>query len=291
MRFDKIILVGSNKVACDCLRIICNNVDSDMVQVLETSDDSISMLSGVCQKNNVSFLRCTDKTLIKSYLDKETESWRAFIVSANNRYIFKHDLISKSNVEIVNFHYALLPKYRGINIPSWVIYNNEKETGVTWHYVTEEIDRGSILGQRKIQISETTTAYDITKEGMRLACNAFSDFFPAILYKAIKGKDVEYPKDDKPYLSNMLPNNGCIDVNDDIDLVDGTLRAYDYSRTNLLPKLKLQDGDKRYTVTSYKIEPGISSNIQEVIRLNSDIYIYIGNRKRITVTVSVEDVY
>lgn len=275
MRFDKIILVGANKVACDCLNIICKEVDSKAVHVLETSDDRISMLSKICQKNNASYFRCTDKEQITSYLENETECLNTFIVSANNRYIFKQSLISKSNVEIVNFHYALLPNYRGINIPSWVIYNGEKETGVTWHYVTEEIDHGSILSQKRIPISDSTTAYDITKEGMKLAAVGFSEFFPEILYKEIKGIDVEYPKDEKPYLSKNLPNNGYIDVNDNIDLVDRTLRAYDYNRMNLLPKLKLKDGDNYYTVSSYKIEQD-DQDAPQTMRLNpNDIYIYI----------------
>ena len=62
-----------------------------------------------------------------------TNKGEVLIISANNEYIFPAELVKLENVTIINFHYSLLPLYRGVNIPTWVIYNEEKYTGVTWH--------------------------------------------------------------------------------------------------------------------------------------------------------------
>ena len=38
-----------------------------------------------------------------------------------------------------------LPEYRGRNILNWALINDEKEFGITVHYVDEGIDTGDII--------------------------------------------------------------------------------------------------------------------------------------------------
>lgn len=57
----------------------------------------------------------------------------------------------------INVHPSLLPEYRGPNPYSAVILNNEKETGVTLHFMDESFDTGDIIMQKKVAISEVET--------------------------------------------------------------------------------------------------------------------------------------
>ena len=55
--------------------------------------------------------------------------------------------------KILNVHPSLLPKYSGgmdMNIHDEVIANGDKESGCTIHFVTEELDNGPILIQKKM---------------------------------------------------------------------------------------------------------------------------------------------
>ncbi len=52
----------------------------------------------------------------------------------------------------VNLHPSLLPKYRGATPCFWALFNKEKETGVTAHFLTEKPDAGDMLIQRKLAI-------------------------------------------------------------------------------------------------------------------------------------------
>jgi|GEM_PF-878703 len=54
----------------------------------------------------------------------------------------------------VNLHPSLLPKYAGATPFDWVLFNQEKKTGITAHYLTKEADKGDILIQKKINISK-----------------------------------------------------------------------------------------------------------------------------------------
>ena len=78
----------------------------------------------------------------------------AVVCSYNKK--FKPELINSVKSGFVNVHPSLLPDYRGANPYSHVIINNEKETGVTLHFMDEDFDTGNIIWQKKI----TSTAYN-----------------------------------------------------------------------------------------------------------------------------------
>jgi len=52
-------------------------------------------------------------------------------------------------IGVLNRHNALLPKNRGRLTPFWVLYKGETETGVSIHFVTEDLDAGDIIVQKK----------------------------------------------------------------------------------------------------------------------------------------------
>ena len=49
----------------------------------------------------------------------------------------------------INYHTALLPKYRGRQPLFWALLNNEKTTGITIHKMDEFIDKGELIIQKK----------------------------------------------------------------------------------------------------------------------------------------------
>ncbi len=173
------------------------------------------------------------------------------IISANNRFIFTPAIINSANTEIINFHYALLPHYRGMNIPTWVIYNEETQTGITWHYVTEKIDCGKIISQKVIKIGENTTAFDITREGMRLGIEAFKEFIGKLLDTKIDGKEVQYPIDEPIYKNAILPMDGNLNIDESMDKIVRLLHSFDYRGAEIIPKLRMQYKGKNYCVERY----------------------------------------
>lgn len=275
MRFDKILILGSGKIACDCARYLAVKLNiRDRIIVLETQENALSMLQRICNKENLEYSVITDKVQIENFLLKETEKKRVLIISANNRYIFTPLIIDKKDVEIINFHYALLPRYRGMNIPTWVIFNGERETGVTWHYVTEQVDCGKIIDQRIIPINGSTTAFDITRQGMLLANDSFKSFIKTLLEEKIEGHNVYYPKDDKIYYNSVLPMNGVLDLNQPIDLIIRLLRSFDYGKIEVIPHLKVVYLNNQYTIIDYKINGNEVSDSRMIIAEGSLLTIY-----------------
>jgi len=70
------------------------------------------------------------------------------IVSSFHR-IFKQSHLVKYRY-IVNIHPSLLPMYKGATPTNWMIKRGERIVGLTAHLVTEEIDAGTIIFQRRV---------------------------------------------------------------------------------------------------------------------------------------------
>jgi len=286
MMYDKIIIVGSNTVACNCLEVAYRTVGNDKIIAIETSENRFSMLHILSNKKGVRYECLCDATSISARLEDETDTGRTLVISANNRYIFRKSFVEKRNVTIVNFHYALLPSYRGINIPSWVIYNNEPYTGITWHFVTAEIDHGNILSQRRIDIGPDTTAYDIIKEGMRLSQESFEQFFYDLLEHHQEGKSVDWSGHEYIYLSKNLPNDGVIIIGyDNIDTIDRVLRAYDHHGLSVMAPLQIQYEDERYFVKKYSINEDEFIN-EETVRFINDCLLIHDKDKSIAIELT-----
>ena len=78
--------------------------------------------------------------------------------------------------KILNVHPSLLPKYSGgmdMNIHDEVIANGDKESGCTIHFVTEELDNGPILIQKKCKVINGETAETLKTKVQQLEGLAF----------------------------------------------------------------------------------------------------------------------
>lgn len=59
---------------------------------------------------------------------------------------------------VLNIHPSLLPKHKGLHTHEAVLEANETEHGCTVHFVTEELDAGDIIVQRKVPVLSGDTA-------------------------------------------------------------------------------------------------------------------------------------
>lgn len=75
-------------------------------------------------------------------------------VSMSFNQIFRTKMINYPRLKTINCHAGKLPFYRGRNILNWVLINDEKDFGITVHYVDEGIDTGDIILQRTYAITD-----------------------------------------------------------------------------------------------------------------------------------------
>ena len=76
----------------------------------------------------------------KDFLEKIIRFNCDLFVSMSFNQIFREEIIMMPKEGIINCHAGLLPFYRGRNILNWALINDEKEFGITVHYVDSGID-------------------------------------------------------------------------------------------------------------------------------------------------------
>ena len=77
---------------------------------------------------------------------------------------------------LLNVHPSLLPKYAGgmdTNVHQDVIINGDTETGCTIHFVTDEVDEGPILIQKKCNVEPDETVDTLKTKVQKLEGMAF----------------------------------------------------------------------------------------------------------------------
>lgn len=65
-------------------------------------------------------------------------------------YILPLEIIDNATMLAFNIHPSLLPAYAGLNPWEDMIRNNEKNGGVTFHVLTDEVDHGPIIMRESI---------------------------------------------------------------------------------------------------------------------------------------------
>lgn len=95
---------------------------------------------------------------------------------------------------IINVHPALLPKFGGknfygANVHEAVLAAHEKETGCTFHFVTEEVDAGQIILQEKVAVDPQDTP-DTLKEKVQVL---EKKWYPEVIRRFAAGKIASVP--------------------------------------------------------------------------------------------------
>lgn len=67
-------------------------------------------------------------------------------------WAFPNEILEIPAKGFYNFHFGLLPKYKGADPIFWQLRNREKNGGVVIHKITEQVDEGPVVWQEKVPI-------------------------------------------------------------------------------------------------------------------------------------------
>ena len=82
--------------------------------------------------------------------------------------ILSGSFIKKFDKHILNIHPSLLPKYKGLNTHYRAIQNKDKYSGATVHVVTERLDSGKIILQKRVKILKADSVKSLEKKILKI---------------------------------------------------------------------------------------------------------------------------
>ena len=108
--------------------------------------------------------------------------------------IFKNFFFNIPPLGTINIHAGKLPFYRGRNVLNWVLINDEKEFGVTVHYIDEGIDTGDIILQKKEKITDRDTYSTLLDRATKICAKLLYESIINILeskVSRVRQKDID----------------------------------------------------------------------------------------------------
>jgi phosphoribosylglycinamide formyltransferase-1 len=120
-----------------------------------------------------------DKILARIFATQRVE----MIVLIGYMRILSEVFVNQWRNKIINVHPSLLPDFAGImgdKVHEAVIRSGKRETGCTVHYVTEEVDAGPILMQKRCMVLPQDTVQSLKARVQELEGAALVDAITSI---------------------------------------------------------------------------------------------------------------
>lgn len=127
------------------------------------------------------------------------------LVVANWERCLSESLLERFPLGGWNLHPSLLPLWRGHNPYFHVLAHGERETGVTVHRLTSQLDRGPILLQKTLTIDPEETLGTLWRRLSDLAAVAWIEAMPMIA--SGNPRLVEQPEGEFPIAATVKPTD------------------------------------------------------------------------------------
>lgn len=123
-----------------------------------------------------------------------------------------------------NLHASLLPQYRGAAPINWAVINGETKTGVTTFLLNSEIDKGNILLQKEISISNNDNAGVVHDKLMDIGANLVLETIEYLGTNNLVEKE-QHESEELKIAPKIFKENCKINWNKDVQIVCNFIRG------------------------------------------------------------------
>ena len=111
-----------------------------------------------------------------------------FVVLAGYMRILGAKFVKDWQEKLMNIHPSLLPKYKGLHTHKRALKAREEEHGCSVHWVSEELDAGVIIEQKKLKIKAGHTEESLAADVLKLEHELLPATINQIAYQIEEGK-------------------------------------------------------------------------------------------------------
>lgn len=150
----KLCRTNLNHADIKVVALFCNNPNAGVIEKMKEFDVPVVLFNRTDFRNEAEFL------------EKLNQYQPDLIALLGFLWKIPAYLVDAFPTKIVNLHPALLPKFGGKGMYGHFVHEavkaaNEKETGISIHYVNENFDEGEIIAQFKVDLNPNDTAESI----------------------------------------------------------------------------------------------------------------------------------
>ncbi len=154
-----------------------------IVEYFKNKDVEIELL---CNMEEAGVLKRAKKLNINAYLVRFSDTYEFLKGKKYDLYVLAGymRILPRGILEFgrfVNIHPSLLPQFKGTDAIKRAFASNVKETGVSIHYVEEEVDSGEVIAQQKFTIEPNMTLCDLEENIHKIEHNLYPKVIEGLL--------------------------------------------------------------------------------------------------------------
>jgi len=286
----KIIFMGTPEFAVPILEAL-NKSKHDIISVYTQPPQkknrgqklSISPVHKYSIKNNI-FLRYPenlDTTDEYNYIKKNKPN--VVVVVAYGK-IIPPKLLNIKNIQFINIHASLLPRWRGAAPIQRAIINLDKETGISIMKIKEKLDSGPIMKMKKVKISSSTRSKELSDKLSKLGSKMILESLDLIENK--KAYFTSQNENEATYAKKISKSETKINWNDEGKKIIAKINAfspfpgswffYNGIRIKVIKAKEVMTKGKPGEIINENFTIGCSDNAIEILELQKE------GKKRVT---------
>lgn len=137
--------------------------------------------------------------------------------------ILSQEVLDIPNIECLNIHASLLPKYRGASPIQSAILKGEKKTGISLMRMLRKMDAGPVFQQFEVLI-DGRTAGELEEKISQLSAECIPEALIQVTEGKLKAEDQN--EDEVTYVHKISKSDGAIDWNEPVEIIERKIRAY-----------------------------------------------------------------
>ena len=149
------------------------------------------------------------------------------LLNVHSLYLIRGEILAACRIGAFNLHPGPLPRYAGLNAPSWAIYHGEVEHGVTVHEMVPRIDAGRIAFQERFPIESGDTGFSLMAKCVRAGVPLLGKLADAAATGCIPR--LEQDATQRSYFDGKPADAGLLHWTRSARAVTNHVRAADYS--------------------------------------------------------------
>lgn len=148
------------------------------------------------------------------------------LLNVHALYKLPAEVVVAPRIGSFNLHPGPLPRYAGLNAPSWAIYHGEQNHAVTVHWMDGGIDTGPIVYESALPIDEDDTGLTVSAKCVRAGLPLLHDLLEAATRDAVPRRP--QPNGVRRYYGKEVPYEGRLVWTESATRVVNFVRACDY---------------------------------------------------------------
>ena len=148
------------------------------------------------------------------------------LLCVQSPYVLPGAVVTAPIIGSFNLHPGPLPRYAGLNAPSWAIFHGEQSHAVTLHWMDEGIDTGPVAYVAELPVHDDDTGLTLSARCTRAGLPLLHDLLAAAATQSVPRKP--QPGGIRRYYGHEVPHDGRLIWSESARQLVDFIRACDY---------------------------------------------------------------